>query len=58
MNFPYILAADMNTAAIFITSSVLKKHAGAILIATDLIQPLQEHHIKLGISSLKQLIRS
>lgn len=55
-NFPYTLCSDLNTAAIFIVSSVLGKRAGSLLQAGERIQPLTMTHIKTGISALQQFI--
>ncbi|WP_461369697.1 phosphorylase family protein, partial [Candidatus Darwinibacter acetoxidans] len=55
-SFPYTLCSDLNSAAIFIVSSVLGRRASSLLQAGKRIQPLTMTHIKTGISALRQLI--
>ncbi len=55
-HFPHTLCSDLNTAAIFITASVLGKKAGSLLQAAKRLQPLTMEHIKTGIAALQQFI--
>jgi uridine phosphorylase len=56
MAFPHTLCSDLNSAAIFVTASVLKKRAGALLQARERIGPLSDTHIAAGMVALRRLI--
>lgn len=55
-DFPHTLCSDLNTAAIFITASVLGKRAGALLQAGERMEPLTTPHIEAGISALQKVV--
>jgi hypothetical protein len=54
--FPFTLCSDLNSAAFFITASVLKKRAGALLQARERIGPLSDTHIAAGMAALDRLM--
>lgn len=55
-NYPHILCTDINTAAIFIVASVLKKRVGALLAVSKKIKPLTSKQIRYAVEALQLLI--